>query len=248
MDRWAYTDRVLSVLRRGHVTAREREAIRREINGHMEDRFEALRELGYDEREAEERTIAAMGDPEEVGRELNKQYPFRWLVIGRAAMIVTLLFALMVAGPAWDKAGDVANNLWCRFYPLHLLDLRDISYGGYVDGEYRAVVASAEELDLRQTAGGVTLYIYQAGLEDPAAAETTAWAAASPYWGDPFRSNSVYRRLVATGDIDSSSVDFDEPFMVSGQVRWGEPLRFAYEISGETLSFEVPLPWEVDVE
>ena len=85
-------------------------------------------------------------------------------------------------------------------------------------------------------------------VEDPAAEETTAWAAASPYWGDPFRSNSVYRRLVATGDIDSSSFDFDGPFMVSGQVRRGEPLRFAYEISGETLSFEVPLPWEVDVE
>ena len=39
----------------------ERESIRAELDGHMEDHFEALRELGYDEREAEERTIAAMG-------------------------------------------------------------------------------------------------------------------------------------------------------------------------------------------
>lgn len=246
MDLWNYTNRVLAVLRRGHVTAREREAIRQEINDHIEDHMESLRELGYDEALAEERTLAAMGDPEEVGRELNKQYPFRWLVIGRAAMIVTLLFALMVAGPVWDKAGDVVNNLWCRFYPLHLLDLRDLSWGA--DRDYRPMVAEAEKVDLRQTADGVTLYIYQAGLEDPAAEETSAWAAVSPYWDDPFRSNNVYQSLMASGEIDSLSFDFDGPFIVSGQVRRGESLCFAYEVFGETLSFEVPLPWEVDTE
>ena len=37
MDRWAYTDRVLAVLRRGRVTTREREAIRQEL-----DRLEAM--------------------------------------------------------------------------------------------------------------------------------------------------------------------------------------------------------------
>lgn len=78
MDRRDYTDRVLSSLRR--VTEKEREAIRSELDGHIEDHMEALRELGYDEELAETRTLAAMGDPEEVGRELNKQYPFRWLV------------------------------------------------------------------------------------------------------------------------------------------------------------------------
>lgn len=244
MGRRQYTDRVLTSLRR--VTAKEREAIRQELDGHMEDHMESLRELGYDEELAEERTIAAMGDPAEVGRELNQQYPFRWLVIGRAAMIATLLFALLVAPPAWNKAGDVVNNLWCRFYPLHLLDLRELSWGA--DRDYRPMVTEAEKVDLRQMADGVTLYIYQAGLEDPAAEETTAWAAVSPYWDDPFRSNNVYRSLMASGDIDSLSFDFDGPFIVSGQVRRGEPLCFAYDISGETLSFEVPLPWEVDTE
>ena len=72
MDRRDYTDRVLSSLRR--VTEKEREAIRSELDGHIEDHMEALRELGYDEELAEERAIAAMGEPDEVGRELNKQY------------------------------------------------------------------------------------------------------------------------------------------------------------------------------
>ena len=244
MTRSTYIQAVFSHLKR--LTKREREAIRTELNGHMEDHMEALRELGYDEPEAEAHTLAAMGDPDEVARELNKQYPFRWLVIGRAAMIATLLFALVVALPAWNKAGDVVNNLWCRFYPLHLLDMRDLSWGA--DRDYRPMVAEAEKVELRQTADGVTLYIYQAGLENPAAEETTAWAAVSPYWNDPVQSNNVYRSLMASGDIDSLSFDFDGPFMVSDQVRRGEPLCFACDISGETLSFEVPLPWEVDTE
>ena len=44
MDRRQYTDRVLTSLRR--MTAKEREAIRQEINGHIEDHMEALRALG----------------------------------------------------------------------------------------------------------------------------------------------------------------------------------------------------------
>ena len=47
MDRRDYTDRVLSSLRR--VTEKEREAIRSELDGHIEDHMEALRELGVDD-------------------------------------------------------------------------------------------------------------------------------------------------------------------------------------------------------
>ena len=89
MDRRDYTDRVLSSLRR--VTEKEREAIRSELDGHIEDHMEALRELGYDEELAEERAIAAMGEPDEVGRELNKQYTgCRWLLASRAAVVLTV--------------------------------------------------------------------------------------------------------------------------------------------------------------
>ena len=42
MDRRQYTDRVLTSLRR--MTAKEREAIRSELDGHIEDHLEALRE------------------------------------------------------------------------------------------------------------------------------------------------------------------------------------------------------------
>ena len=61
MTRDEYIQAVFSHLKR--LTWDEREAIRAELDGHMEDRFESLRELGYDETEAEERTLAAMGGP-----------------------------------------------------------------------------------------------------------------------------------------------------------------------------------------
>lgn len=94
MDRREYTEAVLSTLRR--VTGRERAAIRAEIDGHIEDHMEGLLELGYDPELAEERTLSAMGDPKEVGRELNRQYPLRWLVIGRAMRLLSVWTILAV--------------------------------------------------------------------------------------------------------------------------------------------------------
>ena len=79
MDRKTYIETVLSALR--HVTRREREAIRAEIDGHIEDHMADLLELDYPPELAEERTLSAIGDPAEVGRELNKQYPLRWLTV-----------------------------------------------------------------------------------------------------------------------------------------------------------------------
>ena len=90
MDRRDYTDRVLSSLRR--VTEKEREAIRSELDGHIEDHMEALRELGYDEELAEERAVAAMGEPDEVGRELNRQYTgWGWVLVSRAEVVMTVV-------------------------------------------------------------------------------------------------------------------------------------------------------------
>ena len=91
MTRSTYIQAVFSHLKR--LTKREREAIRRELDGHMEDHMESLRELGYDEKLAE------------VGRELNRQYPFRWLVVRWLAkllaswVLLVLLALLLFEGP-----------------------------------------------------------------------------------------------------------------------------------------------------
>lgn len=121
MERRVYVEQVLDRL--GRLTCKEREAIRAEIGGHIEDHMETLLELGYDEKLAEERTMAAMGDPEEVGRELNKQYPFRWLVVKWAAMTLAAVLVLMMLGQMdWQM---VRINLASRFLPSQLFTYKE---------------------------------------------------------------------------------------------------------------------------
>jgi len=92
MTRKEYCDAVLSCLRR--LTPEEKHAVQAEIDGHIEDHICALLELGYDEQLAEERTMALMGDPVEVGREMDKQYPSR--IWSRLEWIACLLFIILV--------------------------------------------------------------------------------------------------------------------------------------------------------
>ena len=150
MDRREYTAQVLSRLRR--VTAKEREAIRAELDGHMEDHFEALRELGYDETEAEERTLAAMGDPAEVGRELDKQYPFRWLVAGWIAKALAVVFLCLLVLSLFSPGSDrVAGYVSERLHP---------------SGEGRSEITQTAvlPLDIREQVGDDELRIYQVAL------------------------------------------------------------------------------------
>lgn len=69
----AFLDSVLKrILWRG-----EHAAIREELSAHLEDHIQALVEQGTDPAEAERRAVAAMGDPAEIGLQLNRQHrPF----------------------------------------------------------------------------------------------------------------------------------------------------------------------------
>ena len=246
MDRREYTDTVLSALR--HVTKRERTAIRSEIDGHIEDHMEGLQELGYEQEFAEQRTLDAMGDPKEVGRELNRQYPLGWLVIGRMAMAAVLVFALVAAGPMWNALRDtVLPNLQARWFPTAGQDLTEISFGGYEDGAYQALVKTADDPDLRQTVNGITARLYQVGLEDPAAEETTAWFAVSFSAVNPFEKPSQY--LWKGIELEGQTVtvhSFSQAYycFFSGTVTRGQEARVVCQRYGETYRFTVPLPWE----
>ena len=110
MTRREYTESVLSALR--HVTRREREAIRAEIDGHIEDHMADLLELDYPPELVEERTLSAMGDPAEVGRALNRQYPLGWLVVSRTALAAVLVLLLLLTQVNWQA---VRWNLDTRF-------------------------------------------------------------------------------------------------------------------------------------
>ena len=124
MTRGEYIREVSASLKR--LTKREREAIRAELDGHMEDHMESLRELGYEEEEAEERTLAAMGDPAEVGRELNRQYPFRWLVVKCGAILMALLLVLAMAPTLFQRVPGALSSLQARWLPKTALDISQV--------------------------------------------------------------------------------------------------------------------------
>lgn len=147
MDRKTYIDTVLSALR--HVTGDERAAIRAELEGHMEDHMEGLLELGYEPELAEERTLAAMGDPQEVGRELNKQYTgWGWVLLSRMAVLLTVVLCIQallgigILGNLWDS---VAARVW----PKNFEEMEAVS------------PTATERLNIRVPVGNDVLRVYQ---------------------------------------------------------------------------------------
>lgn len=118
MTRQEFLDQVLLPL--GRLTGDEQADVRRELEEHIEDRMETLLEMGWAPELAEARSLEAMGDPVEIGREMAKQYRGRgWVWIGRAAVILTVVLciqavlALGMLGFVWDSlSARVTSKAW----------------------------------------------------------------------------------------------------------------------------------------
>ncbi len=92
----------------------DRAGVRKELQEHMEDRYEALTAGGLDERAAAEKTVAAMGDADQVGEALNKIHAplLGWLWLLSCGLIAAALVLgfLHMSGRA-DHA-TWPNRLW----------------------------------------------------------------------------------------------------------------------------------------
>lgn len=149
MTRTEYVDRVLSVMK--NVTSKEREAIRAELSAHIEDHICDLLDLDYPETLAEERTMALMGDPEEVGRELDKQYrPTIWDSLEGIATILLVAVGLQ----ALLGVGIL----------FHAVDAMEARFAPKADraSDYRAEIT--KETDYRVTVGNDILKVYQVSV------------------------------------------------------------------------------------
>ena len=242
MTRSTYIQAVFSHLKR--LTKREREAIRRELDGHMEDHMEALRALGYDEALAEERTIAAMGDPEEVGRELNRQYPFRWLVVKWGAQGAAVLLMLFLLSGWWDVLDNLVCYARARLWP-----------GTFANVEWLARETGQGEVDViekteqRAELGTMTVRVWQVGLDQASERGGTAYVAFSCWdeepWAEPPGYIEVYNDADGAGAVQSMGGSWGRAYAVPAaygdtlRVCWYDELDHQYE----TL-LTVELPWE----
>ena len=114
----------------------------------------ALMELGYDEALAEERMLRHMGDPAEVGRQLNEQYSRFLLVVGRIAKACLILLAVLAV------TGGINT-----YYLVNSLRVR-IDPWSNVQPEWEESVN--QKLDIQQPVGTDVLRILGSGtmIED----------------------------------------------------------------------------------
>lgn len=151
MDRHEYSRQVIEVMR--HLTADEMTAIRAEIEGHIEDRMEPLLALkGVDEAEAERRSIAAMGDPGEIGRALQKHYSYFWLWVDRVVLGIIAFVLMGTVCLAPSHLVHAWQNLVARVYPVAQVS---VATRAWID----------QELDLKTQVGSDIWSIYAVGTE-----------------------------------------------------------------------------------
>ena len=238
MDKREYTRRVVSVMR--HLTAAEITAIREELEAHIEDRMEPLLGLeGVDEAEAERRSIAAMGDPETVGWELQKQYARFWLWLERALRVLLVLLVCSAALSGGSAVYRASLNVQADQSPLSRMAQTT-----------RKTVD--QTLRIKQEIGSDVLHIYATGRKEGEVVVFYCRYDQSVFgylsgWGVTFE--DCRGQELPGGDgyhSISGTVAYHSHYL---QVPWGDPYVTAVvERYGERTEIQVPLLWEEAVE
>ena len=122
-----FCDRVCSYI--DHATGKELEQVHKELHNHLEDHATALIDIGRSPEEAEVAALLAMGDPEEIGREMNKQFPFIWLFLSRATAVIAIILAMLLISPLRDIYSRVSESLLVRENPTEVF----ADYGDPID-------------------------------------------------------------------------------------------------------------------
>lgn len=237
MTRGEFLDRVLAPL--GRLTAEERESVRRELEEHVEDRMEALLEMGWDEELAEGRCLEAMGDPAEIGREMAKQYRGRgWLWAGRAAVLLTVvlcvqaLLGIGVLFNAWD--GLVVRTL--RPQIASMLD----------------EVEAEAQVDLRMDMGSDVLRVVRVSVGEVEGQHVAEIAmCAYDRWPFGIVAHNCENWITVEGREDDVRIHGGPASRTYGAECWqmyalpapgDRSVVLTYSRYGETASLEVPLP------
>ena len=235
MNRRDYVERVLSCLRR--ATPSELAAVRAELDGHIEDHMADLLDLGYSEELAEERTMAAMGDPEEMGRALDQQYSPFWLWVGRAAAAALTILAVMALMGSFGL-----HWIFCSFQ-ARLAPWSDV-YENWAE-EINL------ELDVRQPIGSDILRILGSGTKKDGD-QPTAVILMCQYDQNPF-GRVTEKELTYFDCRGSNTISGGSGHSTVGaayslrelEVREGDPyVSIVCERYGERIEIEVPLEWE----
>lgn len=109
----------------------EHKAIRAELLGHIEDKEQYFLDSGMEPTQAGRAAIEAMGDPVEVGKELDKAHPVFWGKLYTALKVVITLLCIVVFFCVVDFAdkNDITTIL-LQNYPLKVKQTDPYKLGG----------------------------------------------------------------------------------------------------------------------
>lgn len=212
MEFWQFSGAVAAYIR----FKPDRPEVEREIMAHLEDRRDAYIGRGFEREEAERKAVAAMGDPEEIGRALDRLHSpvLGWFQIwfGRAvclfaivSILIAFPWAVEKARDFWDYGGkipSVLNTFW-EDYRLWgdeqghevVFDIRPDAvwhYGGYTFSIERAAAiryTEAGDLDL--------FYIMKAVSPNP-------WLRWSEFRQWLYAEDDLGNHYLSTGEMEES--------------------------------------------
>ena len=220
-----------------HATSKEKAAIRKELADHMEDHALALMNAGYDEEHSARVALESMGDPETVGRELDKAYPLRWLVLSRTALVVLVVLWLAILALACSALPTVAHNIQAHYFPRTLtthtnqisgkllwdlpgdrvLSVYAVDLSTLENGSYSALVhATSYSTHLSEEAGDAQQHLT---LSTPGQDATPSQVHFSP---TPKARVCIYPITLA----------------------WGDSIRVTYDHGGISHEGLISIPWE----
>ena len=231
-----------------HATGREKDSIRAELTAHMEDHAQALMDAGYDEDHARNAALTAMGDPEEVGKALDREFPRLWYVLSKVSLLALVLAALFAAQTLWPVLSNLAAYCQARTDPMH---------SGYILDDFPEV----DPLDIQQDLpGGATLRVFGSGVEPSESGEGYDAYIATVIYPKTFFTRSQIGTRCLDFSWDTPDNLFNSPLAYSplsgteGGVYYctykllnispGTSPTALYDHYGTTFQFTVPLPWK----
>ncbi len=236
----SYLQAVCACLR--HATPKEKQAVAQELQDHLDDHAAALVEAGWDPEQAQAHALEAMGEAQEVGQALDREFPLRWWMLSRVAGCVLLIALLLAVSWLREPVMDL--------YFYHQAKQDPLSFDWH-----REELPTLTPLDLQAALpGGTTLSVYAMGVTENDTGSYDAYVCAVSYSEDPFQFPSdaaQYLTFSASGEtIFSYSPTSDTQgcrcftLYRLPELSWGVVPTAQLARNGTHITWEIPLPWQ----
>lgn len=232
-------------------TKREKEDVKWELAGHLQDHAEALVERGMSPSEAESRAVAAMGDPAEIGRALNKSFSIFWMVCKWICIVFFCLLALRCV-KSTTAFENLSENLLAR------LPSRE-DFGQITNEEFTLELGPVQRLNLKMESEHVVMRLNQLALGKmagyPQGDAYCVCISTTVYAQNPFDSVFSNARIYLDGDYTESRREMSLGSEEIGgresgmyyvfRVDYGtEQIEVVWERYGRDCRVQLPLSWE----